>query len=174
MLANTGGSMMTTQVVSRPRAGFPGVPPAIRARMARIKKRHTKPELLVRRCAHRLGCRFRLHRTDLPGTPDIVFPSLRKVILVNGCFWHQHTCALGRKKLQTRLEYWGPKLARNIARDRLIQAELQRQAWAVLVIWECETRDQTSLSIRLRTFLGDRQKLQGQVRYWEDHNSRLL
>ena len=154
---------MKTPIVSGPGTSFPGVPPAIRARMARIKKRDTKPELLVRRCAHRLGYRFRLHRTDLPGTPDIVFPGLRKVILVNGCFWHQHTCALGRKKPRTRLEYWGPKLARNIARDQLIQAELERQAWAVLVIWECQTRDETSLSIRLRTFLGDRPKLQCQV-----------
>jgi DNA mismatch endonuclease (patch repair protein) len=148
---------MTVTVVPRKRSDFSDVPAAIRARMARIKKRDTNPEILVRRCAHRLGYRFRLHRSNLPGTPDIVFPALRKIILVHGCFWHQHPCPLGSKKPRIRLEYWEPKLARNIARDRLIQSKLQCLGWSVLVIWECETRDQTSLSVRLQTFLGDRQ-----------------
>jgi DNA mismatch endonuclease (patch repair protein) len=134
---------------------FPGVPEVIRARMARIRKRDTRPELVVRQCAHRLGYRFRLHRADLPGTPDLVFPVLRKIVLVNGCFWHQHRCQLGCKAPRTRQEYWIPKLARNVARDRCTYAELVQLGWAVLVVWECETRDDASLAIRLRAFLDD-------------------
>ena len=113
---------MEGYLTPRRSAEFSDVPYAIRVRMAKIRKRDTKPELVVRRCAHRLGYRFRLHRADLPGTPDLVFPALRKVILVNGCFWHQHTCRLGRKAPRTRQEYWLPKLARNVARDRLVRA----------------------------------------------------
>lgn len=141
---------------SRSQSTFPDVPAPICARMARIRKRDTKPELVVRRCVHRLGYRFRLHRADLPGTPDLVFPVLRKVILVNGCFWHQHTCQLGCKAPRTRQEYWIPKLARNVTRDRSTHAELADLGWAVLVVWECETRDDASLANRLHAFLGDR------------------
>ena len=85
--------------------------------MALIRKRDTKPELVVRRMAHLMGYRFRLHRRDLPGTPDLVFPARRKVILVHGCFWHRHDCPLGRKAPRARPEYWIPKLARNRQRD---------------------------------------------------------
>src|SRR5712691_459321 len=116
-----------TDAESRPKPDFPDVPQPIRARMARIRKRDTKPELVVRRCAHHLGYRFRLHRADLPGTPDLVFPTLRKVILVNGCFWHQHNCRLGSKTPKTRTEYWIPKLMRNIARDQDAQRQLVGQ-----------------------------------------------
>jgi DNA mismatch endonuclease (patch repair protein) len=143
---------------------FPDVPHAIRARMAKIRKRDTKPELVVRRCAHRLGYRFRLHRADLPGTPDLVFPALRKIILVNGCFWHQHTCRLGCKSPRTRQEYWLPKLARNVARDRLVRTELQRRGWSVLVVWECETRDHEALATHLHAFLGDRLRTERSTR----------
>jgi DNA mismatch endonuclease (patch repair protein) len=132
---------------------FADVPDSIRAKMARIRKRNTRPELIVRRCAHRLGYRFRLHRTDLPGTPDIVFPGLRKVILVHGCFWHQHACALGAKQPRTHQHYWLPKLARNVERDHATQGELIERGWDVLVIWECEVKDQASLAKRLRSFL---------------------
>src|SRR5437868_356282 len=82
------------------------------AHMRTIRKKDTKPELVVRQLAHRLGFRFRLHRPDLPGTPDLVFPSRKKVILVHGCFWHQHSCALGSKQPRTNREYRLPKLAR--------------------------------------------------------------
>src|SRR4029077_11689838 len=85
----------------------------ISERMARIRKVDTKPELIVRRLLHSLGYRYRLHRTDLPGNPDIVFPSRRKVVFVHGCFWHQHNCKLGAKMPKARPEYWGPKLERN-------------------------------------------------------------
>lgn len=133
---------------------FENVPDVVRRRMRRIRKKNTMPELTVRRLAHRLGFRFRLHRRDLPGTPDLVFPSRRKVILVHGCFWHQHECDLGRKQPNTRAEYWRPKLARNVARDAATQAQLVAKGWSVLVVWECETRDQATLAARLATFLG--------------------
>jgi DNA mismatch endonuclease, patch repair protein len=109
--------------------------------MRRIRKVDTKPEFVVRRAAHRLGYRFRLHRRDLPGTPDLVFPRLRKVIFVHGCFWHQHTgCKLARAP-KSRLDYWLPKLRRNQQRDSDAEARLQRLGWDVLVIWECEATE---------------------------------
>lgn len=87
------------------------------ARMRRIRKTDTKPEMVVRRLAHRMGFRYRLHRRGLPGTPDLVFPGLRKVIFVHGCFWHQHDCRLGAKQPTANPGYWLPKLARNVERD---------------------------------------------------------
>lgn len=132
---------------------FPDVPDVIRRRMARIRKVDTKPEIVVRQLAHRLGFRFRLHRRDLPGTPDLVFPARRKVILVHGCFWHQHRCKLGRRRPQTRQEYWGPKLDGNVARDREVRKQLAGLGWGVLVIWECEVHDIPALAARLTSFL---------------------
>lgn len=121
--------------------------------MRKIRKRDTSPELRVRRVAHALGFRFRLHRRDLPGTPDLVFPRHRKAVLVNGCFWHQHAgCRLARQP-KTRLDYWLPKLQRNVARDQDIRAKLEAAGWSTLVIWECETRDAERLRCRLETFL---------------------
>ena len=106
--------------------------------MRRITKTDTKPEFAVRRAAHRLGYRFRLHRRDLPGTPDLVFPRLRKVILVHGCFWHQHVgCRLARQP-KSRPDYWLPKLERNWKRDAETQATLRELGWDVLVVWECQ------------------------------------
>src|ERR1700674_2516424 len=98
---------------------FKNVSSVVQRRMSRIRKTDTKPELTVRRLAYRLGYRYRLHRRDLPGTPDVVFPSLKKVVLVHGCFWHQHDCLLGKKQPAKRREYWLPKLARNQQRDVL-------------------------------------------------------
>src|SRR5262245_38228575 len=109
-------------------------------RMARITKTNTKPEKLVRSLAHGLGFRFRLHRKDLPGTPDLVFPRLRKVVFVHGCFWHRHTCKDGRKLPNGNHDYWGPKLARNVARDAQHVARLSELGWASLILWECELR----------------------------------
>ena len=119
---------------------FEDVSPVIRARMSRVRKVDTKPELAVRQLAHRMGYRFRLHRRDLPGTPDLVFPGRRKVIFVHGCFWHRHDCTLAGKVPQKRAEYWGPKLARNVERDEATRAALEALGWKVLTVWECEIR----------------------------------
>ena len=121
--------------------------------MGRIRKTNTRPELVVRRLAHALGFRFRLHRRDLPGTPDLVFPRLRKAILVHGCFWHQHKgCRLARLP-KSRLDYWLPKLRRNQERDETAWAELSEQGWDALVVWECEVADEAAVRERIRTFL---------------------
>jgi DNA mismatch endonuclease (patch repair protein) len=124
------------------------------ANMARIRSKDTHPELVLRSLIHGLGYRFRLHRKDLPGTPDIVFPGRRKIIFAHGCFWHQHTgCREGRIP-GSRLDYWEPKLKRNQIRDTTNQARLKEQGWDVLVVWECELNDLKSLTKTLRGFLG--------------------
>jgi DNA mismatch endonuclease (patch repair protein) len=121
--------------------------------MRSIRKTDTKPELVVRRIAHGLGFRFRLHRSDLPGTPDLTFPRHRKVVLVHGCFWHQHEgCRLARKPLRN-LDYWGPKLERNVQRDRRVVAELATLGWIPLIIWECETRSPDQVKDLLTRFM---------------------
>ena len=121
--------------------------------MRRIRKSDTKPELRVRRAAHRLGYRFRLHRSDLPGTPDLVFPRLRKAVLVHGCFWHQHPgCRLARQP-KSRLDYWLPKLDRNRQRDLQSLAMLRGLGWTVLVIWECQVPDDLDAARLLTPFL---------------------
>lgn len=123
------------------------------AHMRRIRKIDTAPELKVRRLAHRLGYRFRLHRKDMPGTPDLVFPRLRRVVQVHGCFWHQHPgCRLARMP-KSRLSYWEPKLRRNLERDHMARGALAGAGWELLEIWECETADEASLTERLRRFL---------------------
>lgn len=122
--------------------------------MRRIRKVDTKPELAVRRVAHRLGSRFRLHRHNLPGTPDLVFPSLRKIIFVHGCFWHQHSCRLGSKQPSTNSDYWLPKLARNVERDRRARERLADDGWDVLVVWECQTKAPDLLESLVGNFLG--------------------
>ena len=106
--------------------------------MARVKATNTRPEIAVRRLVHRLGYRFRLHRRDLPGTPDLVLPKYRAVLFVHGCFWHQHFCPRGRRQPGSNQEYWGPKLARNVARDASTTGALERMGWRVLTIWECQ------------------------------------
>lgn len=121
--------------------------------MARIRKVNTKPEIVVRSLAHRMGYRFRLHRRDLPGTPDLTFPSLRKVIFVHGCFWHRHNCTISGKIPTTRENYWRPKLQRNVERDKESIERLREIGWESLVIWECETRDLTSLQQRISSYL---------------------
>jgi DNA mismatch endonuclease (patch repair protein) len=127
--------------------------------MRRIVKRDTKPEVRVRKLLHRMGLRFRLHRKDLPGTPDIVLPGRRKAVFVHGCFWHQHEgCRLARQP-KTRLNYWLPKLARNIARDALFRQKLAEAGWDPIVIWECETQDTTMLEPRLKALLLNSEKV---------------
>lgn len=132
---------------------FPDVPEPVRSRMSRIRKTGSKPEIKVRRFVHRLGYRFRINRRDLPGTPDIVFPSRHKVIFVHGCFWHQHSdCRLANKP-RTRTEYWLPKLARNVERDTEVYSMLRQLGWDMLVVWECELKDDVALAQRLKNFL---------------------
>jgi DNA mismatch endonuclease (patch repair protein) len=129
-------------------------PAARSAHMRLIRKRDTSPERLVRSVVHRLGFRFRLYRRDLPGTPDLVLPRLRKVIFVHGCFWHQHIgCHLARLP-KSRPNYWLPKLRRNQERDVIAREKLQAMGWTVIEIWECETADLTTLTEQLRTVLG--------------------
>ena len=121
--------------------------------MRRIRSKNTKPEVLLRSLLHRHGYRFRLHRKDLPGKPDIVFPGRRKVIFVHGCFWHQHaTCREGRLP-RTRLEYWKPKLAGNIARGETAINDLQEAGWTVQVVWECELIG-NEIPEKIKLFLG--------------------
>lgn len=121
--------------------------------MRRIKSKNTKPEVLLRSLLHKAGYRFRVHRKDLPGNPDIVFPGRRKVIFVHGCFWHQHAgCREGRLP-STRQEYWRPKLERNVQRDTVAIEQLQAQGWSVLTIWECELNDSSDFLNRIETYL---------------------
>jgi DNA mismatch endonuclease (patch repair protein) len=109
--------------------------------------------MVVRKLLHAMGYRFRLHRRDLPGTPDIVLPGRRKIVQVHGCFWHQHEGCKRASLPATRRDFWLPKLARNKERDRLTEAELCAVGWAVTTVWECELRDLDSLMHRLRRFL---------------------
>ena len=130
-------------------------PAARSAHMGRIRKTDTKPEMRVRRAAHALGYRFRLHRNDLPGTPDLVFPRLRKIVLVHGCFWHQHSgCRLARLP-KSRLDYWLPKLDRNCVRDHKTTTALRALGWSVLVVWECQVPDEDAAARILGPFLGE-------------------
>lgn len=122
--------------------------------MAAIGGKDTKPELIVRSIAHRLGYRFRLHRRDLPGRPDIVFPGRRKVVLVHGCFWHQHPGCRYATRPATRAAFWAAKLDGNRERDARVQGQLEQLGWAVLVIWECETRKPEAVGAQLAAFLG--------------------
>lgn len=124
------------------------------ARMALIRSKGTKPERLVMGLIRRLGVRYRKHRRDLPGTPDMAFPGRMKVVFVHGCFWHGHRCKLGRMP-KSRLGFWSKKLADNKARDRRALAKLRREGWKALVIWECQTSDPTRVAAKLRSFLSD-------------------
>ena len=123
--------------------------------MARVKSKGMKPEMRVRRLLHGLGYRYRLHRADLPGRPDLVFPSRRKVVFVNGCFWHRHDGCPRVRIPATNREYWIAKLERNHARDARNIAALQEQGWAVLMVWECQLRDLPSATQQMIAFLGN-------------------
>jgi DNA mismatch endonuclease (patch repair protein) len=102
---------------------------------------------------HHFGCRFALHRGDLPGRPDIVMPARGRIVLVNGCFWHGHSCARGRRKPATNARYWQTKLERNKTRDCRALTALRRAGWRVLVLWECQTTNPSMLAARLSRFL---------------------
>ena len=120
--------------------------------MQAIRGKDTGPEMAVRRMVHAMGFRYRLHRRDLPGRPDLVFGPRRKVIFVHGCFWHAHNCKYGRMP-QSRREYWIPKLTANKERDAANEAKLAASGWQVLTVWECEIRDREALANSLRDFL---------------------
>jgi DNA mismatch endonuclease, patch repair protein len=121
--------------------------------MRRIRSKDMRPELAVRSLVHKMGYRFRLHRKDLPGNPDLVFVSQRKVIFVHGCFWHSHEGCKSAHVPKSNLGYWGPKLKRNRARDAKSIAALKADGWKTLVIWECETHGKPTLKKRIRAFL---------------------
>ena len=117
--------------------------------MSRIRAKDTKPELAVRSLLHRMGYRFRLHRRDLPGRPDIVLPKYRTVIFVHGCFWHQHSGCRFSNVPKSRQDYWTKKLEGNVRRDRRHQRNLRKQGWKVLIVWECQTKTPVKLQRRL-------------------------
>lgn len=121
--------------------------------MGLIRGKDTKPELRVRRLAHALGYRFRLHCKKLPGTPDLVFPGRKAVILVHGCFWHRHPGCSSCTNPGSNVEFWADKFVRNIERDQLVCRELRAKGWRVLVVWECETGNISLLGKRLTDHL---------------------
>lgn len=125
------------------------------ARMRSVPSRHTAPELAVRKAAHALGLRFRLHRCDLPGTPDLVFPKHRTAMFVHGCFWHRHDGCRKTTTPKTRVDFWAEKFARNQQRDELNIAKLRDLGWRVVVIWECETLRPTETAIALARAFGE-------------------
>jgi DNA mismatch endonuclease (patch repair protein) len=121
--------------------------------MGKIKGRNTKPEMIVRSLCHSMGLRFRLHRKDLPGSPDLVFPKYRLCLFVHGCFWHRHPGCKYAYTPKSRPEFWLPKLARNVERDAEKTVSLRGMGWRVEVVWECETRDTTLLHRKLKEIL---------------------
>jgi DNA mismatch endonuclease (patch repair protein) len=121
--------------------------------MSAIRAKDTKPELVVRKLVFSMGYRYRLHVKELPGRPDLVFPRLRKVIDIRGCFWHRHTCKDGSRVPSSNHDYWAVKIARNVARDKDNQQKLIDLGWRVLVVWECETKSTAQLFQELRQFL---------------------
>ncbi len=125
--------------------------------MSQVKSKNTLPEMRVRRFAHALGLRFRLHRKNLPGRPDLVFPKQETVIFVHGCFWHRHPGCSKASMPRSRTEYWQEKFTSNIAHDAAAKEELLQLGWQVLTIWECETRNPETLKeILYRHFKIDR------------------
>jgi len=121
--------------------------------MRAVKGRDTTPEMIVRRMVHAMGRRYRLHRADLPGKPDLTFPRMRKIIFVHGCFWHGHDCKRGARQPKDNAEYWIKKISRNKARDARSQEALKLMGWGVLIIWECQLKDREALRGRLEDFL---------------------
>ncbi|MFZ1830478.1 MAG: very short patch repair endonuclease [Candidatus Competibacteraceae bacterium] len=121
--------------------------------MRAVKSRDTAPEMTVRRLVYSMGYRYRLHRKDLPGKPDLTFQSRRKVIFIHGCFWHGHDCKRGARVPKNNREYWETKIARNRERDSQHDEGLRREGWRILVVWECQIQEQTALIDLMRRFL---------------------
>lgn len=122
--------------------------------MQKVRQRHTKPELIVRRTVHALGYRFRLHRKDLPGSPDLALPRHKIAIFVHGCFWHRHPGCRLASTPKSNSEFWNDKFRRNVERDSRKETELRALGWRVLVVWECETRDPENLKRLIENFIG--------------------
>jgi DNA mismatch endonuclease (patch repair protein) len=123
--------------------------------MRQVRSKNTRPELLVRSLTHRMGYRFRIHRKDLPGCPDIVFPKHQKIIFVNGCFWHGHSCKRAQLPV-SRQDYWSKKIEKTKDRDRKHLEELRKLGWRILTIWECQLKDIDRLQQQILRFLGPR------------------
>ncbi|WBY08128.1 very short patch repair endonuclease [Sphingomonas sp. 7/4-4] len=134
---------------------FADVDPLRRRIMSAVRGRDTKPEMIVRRLLHAMNYRFRLHRKDLPGSPDIVFGRRRKAIFVHGCFWHRHPGCSKASTPKKRAEFWAEKFDRNVERDRSAEMALQKAGWKTLVVWECETRFLEPLAKKLKAFLDE-------------------
>lgn len=124
------------------------------ALMANVRSKNTSPEIRVRKAAHALGYRFRLHRKDLPGHPDLVFPGRKKIVFVHGCFWHRHPGCNKATTPKSHVKYWKDKFRKNVARDKATEKALRELGWDVLVIWECQTKHVEELSEKLSVFLG--------------------
>lgn len=121
--------------------------------MSRIRSKDTNPEIIVRKIVHAMGYRFRLHQKDLPGKPDLVFRRLKKVVFVNGCFWHKHSCRYGKVKPKTNEVYWRNKINANVKRDRENRKILQKIGLQILIVWECETKNIAKLKCKLKCYL---------------------
>ncbi|HEY8604505.1 very short patch repair endonuclease [Tsuneonella suprasediminis] len=139
--------------------------------MSRVRSKDTGPELTVRRLLHSLGFRFRLHRRDLPGTPDIVLPRHHVAVLVHGCFWHGHDCSLFRMPA-TRTEFWKAKIDANRHRDAEVRSDLLSEGWRTLCVWECAIRGSARLSsddlaMQIITFLSERQNEGDIAGHWD-------
>ena len=128
--------------------------------MSSVRTRDTGPELALRKSLHRLGWRYRTNVPALPGRPDLVFPALRKIVFVHGCFWHGHSCRWGRLP-QSRPEYWQPKIAANRTRDARVLRKLRRSGWSVLVVWQCQLRQLDKSMARVLRFLGKKRSVRG-------------
>lgn len=120
--------------------------------MSRIKSSNTKPELIVRSILHRMGFRFRLHRKDIPGKPDIVLPKYKTVIFVHGCFWHRHEGCKYAYTPKSRVDFWEAKFSSNIKRDIKVKKQLDELNWNIFVIWECELSDINSLRKKIQKY----------------------
>lgn len=123
-------------------------------RMALIRGKDTKPEIAVRKLIHSMGYRYRLHRADIPGKPDLVFGPRRKVIFIHGCFWHCHSGCKNARMPKSKIEFWKPKLESNAKRDKRVRWLLRKQGWKTMTIWECEVKDERRLRSAVRKFLG--------------------
>ena len=121
--------------------------------MSRIRCKNTKPEMLVRSLVHRMGYRYRLHQSNLPGKPDLVLTRHYKVIFIHGCFWHMHKCRYGKVKPATNVKFWQSKREGNVARDKRNLRKLRRGGWKIIVVWECQTRNVEKLKKKLESFL---------------------
>ncbi len=122
-------------------------------RMARVRSKHTMPEMIVRSLVHALGYRYKLHRGDLPGNPDLVFPSRGKIIFVHGCFWHRHGTCKNTRWPKSKLDFWKPKLEGNQRRDKANQKALKKLGWEMIIIWECQLKDVERIAEKIIRFL---------------------